>query len=54
MIDHLQYCHSKAEPEILLAEDADTIRVPGVRIKVVTVAENHKYPCWRKKYQSVP
>lgn len=45
VINHLQYCHAKAIPEILLAEDTGPIWIPRVRIEVVTITEDHEHPC---------
>lgn len=37
--------HSKCEPEILLVDDTDAVRVPSVQIEVVTISEHNEYPC---------
>jgi hypothetical protein len=37
--------HAESKPEILLTNDADTVRVPCVPLEVVTVAENDEDPC---------
>jgi hypothetical protein len=39
-----QYGHTEREPEVLLANYANAIRVPRVLVNVVTVAEHDEDP----------
>jgi len=41
----LQHGHSKREPEILLLNYVETVRVPCMRFQVVAVSEDNKNPC---------
>ena len=41
---NLQHRHTESVPEVLLADDADTIRVPAVGVEVVTVTEDDEDP----------
>ena len=42
--EDIQHRHTEREPEVLLADHPNPIRVPGVRVEVVTVAEDHEDP----------
>ena len=37
--------HAKGEPEVLLANDTNAVRVPRMGVEVITVSEDDENPC---------
>lgn len=50
--EDIQHRHTEREPEVLLADHPNPIRVPGVRVEVVTITEHDEDPGYEKTRSS--